>query len=197
MYKIRKISAAFLSILLMFSLCACEITEEDVSAISEIAEILTEETQNTEAYSEVISENSITENEISEEETSIETGVTGASISSEESSVEESEELNSEKDNEEDFPEAEEKYYSFRNNKLLSQHYDKHGKDMGFASSTEYETAANLVINNPDSLHKLEKEDGDDIYYLEATNEFVVVSTDGYIRTYFCPDSGIKYYNKQ
>ena len=27
--------------------------------------------------------------------------------------------------------------------------------------------------------------------------EFVVVSTDGYIRTYFCPDSGKKYFDKQ
>ena len=42
-----------------------------------------------------------------------------------------------------------------------------------------------------------EKDDGDDIYYLERTNELVIVSTDGYIRTYFRPDSGIKYYNKQ
>ena len=32
---------------------------------------------------------------------------------------------------------------------------------------------------------------------LTATNEFVVVSTDGYIRTYFKPDSGLRYYNKQ
>ena len=53
------------------------------------------------------------------------------------------------------------------------------------------------MIGNPDSLHKLEKEDGDDIYYLEETNEFVVVSTDGYIRTYFCPDAGKKYFDKQ
>ena len=45
--------------------------------------------------------------------------------------------------------------------------------------------------------YELEKEDGDDVYYLEETNEFVVVSTDGFIRTYFCPDSGKKYFDKQ
>lgn len=87
--------------------------------------------------------------------------------------------------------------YRFRNNKLLSQHYDKHGIEMGFASKEEYEAAAAAVVVNPNALHKIEKEDGDDIYYIEETNEFVVVSTDGYIRTYFNPSGGIKYYNKQ
>lgn len=87
--------------------------------------------------------------------------------------------------------------YRFRNNNLLSQHYDKHGKDMGFKSKEDYEKAASDVINNPNALHKTEKEDGDYVYYVEATNEFVILSTDGYIRTYFLPDAGIKYYNKQ
>ena len=85
----------------------------------------------------------------------------------------------------------------FRNRKLLNEHYEKHGIDMGFKSAQEYEEAASKAALSPDALHKLEKEDGDDVYYVEATNEFVIVSTDGYIRTYFNPDSGIKYYNKQ
>lgn len=87
--------------------------------------------------------------------------------------------------------------YKFRNERLLEQHYEKHGKDMGFASAEEYEKAAAAVPNNPAVLHKTEKEDGDDVYYIESTNEFVIVSTDGYIRTYFNPDRGIDYYNKQ
>lgn len=88
-------------------------------------------------------------------------------------------------------------YYYFRNDKLLEEHYEKHGIEMGFDSWDAYVDAANAVIQNPDSLHKIEAEDGDDIYYLEASNEFVVVSTDEYIRTYFCPDKGIDYYNRQ
>lgn len=87
--------------------------------------------------------------------------------------------------------------YRFRNQNLLDQHYEKHGREMGFASAEEYEKAAAAVPNHPDVLHKTEKEDGDDVYYVEATNEFVVISTDGYIRTYFNPDRGIDYYNKQ
>ena len=87
--------------------------------------------------------------------------------------------------------------YTFRNNYLLREHFDKHGNEFDYSSAEEYENGASAVINDPDALHKTEKDDGDDIYYLERTNELVIVSTDGYIRTYFRPDSGIKYYNKQ
>lgn len=79
----------------------------------------------------------------------------------------------------------------------MQGHFEKHGKDMGFSSAAEYEKAAAAVATNPKALHKTEKEDGDDVYYVEATNEFVVVSTDGYIRTYFLPDLGKKYFDKQ
>jgi pyocin large subunit-like protein len=68
---------------------------------------------------------------------------------------------------------------------------------MGFSSAEAYENAASAVVTNPNALHKTEKEDGDDVYYIVSTNEFVVVSKDGYIRTYFKPDSGKKYFDKQ
>lgn len=87
--------------------------------------------------------------------------------------------------------------YRFRSRKLLLDHYEKHGIEMGFDSAKDYEKAAAAVVQNPDALHKIEAEDGDDVYYLMATNEFVVVSTDGFIRTYFKPNSGIKYFNRQ
>lgn len=89
------------------------------------------------------------------------------------------------------------KQYRFRNSELLEEHYEKHGIEMGFASAEEYEKAAAAVITAPEVLHKYEKEDNDDVYYLESTNEFVVVSTDGFIRTYFKPNSGKDYFDKQ
>ena len=87
--------------------------------------------------------------------------------------------------------------YYFRNEKLLNDHYEKHGKEMGFDSAESYEIAANEIINNPDSLHRIEEEDGDDVYYLEETNGFVIVSIDGYIRTFFYPEDGLAYFNRQ
>lgn len=90
-----------------------------------------------------------------------------------------------------------ESIYYFRNEKLLNEHYEKHGKEMGFDSAKSYEAAANEIINNPDSLHRIEEEDGDDVYYLEENNGFVIVSIDGYIRTFFYPDDGLDYFNRQ
>lgn len=87
--------------------------------------------------------------------------------------------------------------YKFRKNSYLEQHFEKHGGEFDYATKEEYLAGANRVIQSPDALHKIEAEDGDDIYYLEETNEFVVVSTDGYIRTYFRPSAGIDYYNRQ
>ncbi len=92
---------------------------------------------------------------------------------------------------------SEQKDYSFRSSKLRDEHFEKHGREMGFSDAVEYESAASDVINNINALHKIEKEDGDDVYYLEDTNEFVIVSTDGYIRTYFLPDAGKAYYDRQ
>lgn len=85
----------------------------------------------------------------------------------------------------------------FRNTRLRQEHYEKHGIEMGFTSPEAYEQAAAAVVQNKDALHKLEEEDGDDIYYLESTNEFVIVSTDGYIRTYFYPSNGKDYFDRQ
>lgn len=94
-------------------------------------------------------------------------------------------------------PEQTEIIYWFRNEDYLMQHFQKHGEEFPYETAQDYLAGANRVVQSPDALHKLEAEDGDDIYYLEATNEFVVVSTDGYLRTYFKPSAGIDYYNRQ
>ncbi len=87
-------------------------------------------------------------------------------------------------------------YYQFRNKSKFESHFEKHGGEMGFSTAQEYLDAANALINNPDALHKYEKEDGDDIYFLESTNEIAFVSQDGYLRTYFIC-SGKNYYDRQ
>lgn len=86
---------------------------------------------------------------------------------------------------------------TFRSESLREDHYQKHGIEMGFASAKEYENAAAAVVADSRALHKLEKEDNDDVYYIKETNEFVIVSTDGYIRTYFYPRDGIEYFERQ
>ena len=115
----------------------------------------------------------------------------------EQANTEISQNTQDEAEKEETEEQKDETRWTFRNENLLNQHYEKHGIDMGFSSAEEYEDAASAVVNNPSALHKTEAEDGDDVYYVESTNEFVIVSTDGYIRTYFNPDAGIDYYNRQ
>lgn len=88
-------------------------------------------------------------------------------------------------------------HYYFRNQDLLMQHYKKHGIEMGYDSAEDYEEGACQVINDPDALYKTEAEDGDECFYIEDTNEFVVLSGDGYIRTYFLPDAGKDYFDRQ
>ena len=91
--------------------------------------------------------------------------------------------------------------YHFRSRKLLEQHFSKHGDefagDFDYQTADDYEQGASDVINDTDALFKTESEDGDGVYYIESTNEFVILSTDGYIRTYFRPDDGIDYFNRQ
>ena len=87
--------------------------------------------------------------------------------------------------------------YAFRSFEYLEEHYKKHGISMGYKSEEEYLVGANRVILNQESLHKKEAEDNDDIYFMESTGESVVLSTDGFIRTYFKPEDGIDYYNRQ
>ena len=89
--------------------------------------------------------------------------------------------------------------YVFRNENLLKNHYEKHGIEMGFEDAKSYQDAASAVVNNPNALKKLEKDDndGDYVYYVEETNEFVILSADGYLRTYYNPAGGMDYFNRQ
>lgn len=87
--------------------------------------------------------------------------------------------------------------YQFRNDEYLEEHFEKHGSEFGYKSKEDYLEGANKVIASSDSLHKKEAEDGDDLYFLKSTGALVIVSTDGYIRTYFKPEDGVVYYNRQ
>ena len=91
------------------------------------------------------------------------------------------------------------KQYKFRSKKLYDSHYQKHGSEFGSITQEEYLKLANDLLNSDSDtvLHKTEKEDGDEVYFDTDTGYFLVLSTDGYIRTFFIPDKGIDYYNKQ
>lgn len=88
------------------------------------------------------------------------------------------------------------KTYTFRTNEFFTSHYEKHDEEFGEITKEEYLLNANELINSKSALTKTE-EDGDLIYYDSENNEFLVLSTDGYIRTFFKPDAGMDYFNRQ
>ncbi len=85
--------------------------------------------------------------------------------------------------------------HTFYDTKSMVNHYVKHGQQTDCSSMEEYLCKANMVVSDKGSKTKLQKKDGDRIYYNRKTQEFVVVAKAGYLRTYFLAND--KYYNKQ
>lgn len=92
----------------------------------------------------------------------------------------------------------EETYYTFRTEKLFDSHFKKHGDEFGDITAEEYLDKANALIDDTseDVLTK-SSEDGDMLFFNKETGEFLVLSEDGYIRTFFIPDDGIEYWERQ
>ncbi len=92
--------------------------------------------------------------------------------------------------------------YYFRSESKYTQHYEKHGDEFtpifGRITLEEYLEYANALIasDDEDILTKY-SDDGDFMYFRESTGEFLVLAADGYIRTYFIPDDGIEYWDRQ
>lgn len=95
----------------------------------------------------------------------------------------------------EDYLPVDENMLTFRNVDLLISHYQKHGAEVGASSPDDYQRKAAAVVSSENVLHKTESEDGDYVYFNPSTGEFVIVSTDGYIRTYYIAD--MDYFERQ
>ncbi len=89
-------------------------------------------------------------------------------------------------------------WYTFRNKTRYDEHYEKHGAEFGNITKKEYLQKANDLINSKSDrvLHKY-SDDGDYMYFDQDTGYFLVLSADGYIRTFFIPTAGIKYWERQ
>ena len=54
-----------------------------------------------------------------------------------------------------------------------------------------------MIDDTSDNVLTKREEDGDYLFFNTETGEFLVLSEDGYIRTFFIPDDGIDYWNRQ
>ena len=72
------------------------------------------------------------------------------------------------------------------------------GAEFGDITKQEYLDKANALIDDTsDNVLTKREEDGDYLFFNTETGEFLVLSEDGYIRTFFIPDDGIDYWNRQ
>ena len=77
-------------------------------------------------------------------------------------------------------------------------HFYAHGYDMGYAYIADYSQAAINFANSEDEENiSFTAENGSIYKYNEDTNEFLIVSKDGRIVTYFEPDRDIEYFYEQ
>jgi filamentous hemagglutinin len=79
------------------------------------------------------------------------------------------------------------------------EHWEKHGSEFReFHSAREYEEGALQFVRHPPSgtLTK-SRENGDTLFYDPATNTFAVADAEGEPRTFFRPDSGRSYWDRQ
>jgi pyocin large subunit-like protein len=78
----------------------------------------------------------------------------------------------------------------------LERHFRKHGREMGFATKEDYLRAAQALVRGGPGVETWRR-GGDTLFYKEQTNEFAVLSDRNVIRTYFRPDGGRRYWERQ
>ena len=87
----------------------------------------------------------------------------------------------------------------FISEQLFQKHYDKHRHEFGEISKERYLEKANALADAPlsEDVVQLVRSDGSVSKYCYSTNEFVVVTADRNIRTYFKPETKGAYWDEE
>ena len=90
-------------------------------------------------------------------------------------------------------------FRKFASEQVFQKHYDKHRHEFGEISMQSYLKLANALADAPlsDDIVQLIRSDGSISKYCFSTNEFVVVTADGNIRTYFKPETKEAYWDEE
>lgn len=83
------------------------------------------------------------------------------------------------------------------NPQTSSDHFERHGADVGAKDVTEYQMAAMKFVNEATDKETVVAPDGVRRFYSRETNEFASVYPDGTISTYYKPRQGVKYWERQ
>ena len=87
----------------------------------------------------------------------------------------------------------------FETPEKMQKHYDKHIDKYGNISISEYIALANELVNAKDTydIERIVRSDESTAIYRFSTNDFLVITKDGYIRTFFKPDDGEAYWREE
>lgn len=85
---------------------------------------------------------------------------------------------------------------TFERPELITKHYEKHREEFGDITEAEYLQKANQLYAETlsDDVKQLTRSDGSIAKYKFSTNEFLVITKGGNIRTYFKPVDGADYW---
>lgn len=85
------------------------------------------------------------------------------------------------------------------NKKTLTKHFDDHGESMSSDSKESYKQHAIRFANTIDknNCESFVDKNGSTYKYNKKTNEFAIISKNGYVVTYYKPSGGYKYYKNQ
>lgn len=85
---------------------------------------------------------------------------------------------------------------TFESPELITKHYEKHREEFGDITEAEYLQKANQLYAEAlsDDIEQFTRSDGSIVKYKFSTNEFLVITKEGNIRTYFKPVDGADYW---
>ena len=87
----------------------------------------------------------------------------------------------------------------FRSNERLEEHFQKHGREFAAASARDYLRLAQALRDRPAGGDVLERvrEDGVVSRFDRRSGAFIAFGADGVIRTFFRPNDGERYFERQ
>jgi hypothetical protein len=87
----------------------------------------------------------------------------------------------------------------FRSRERLAEHFQKHGREFGAATPGGYLHLAQALRDRPPGGDVLEqvREDGVVTRFDRGTGAFIAFGADGVIRTFFRPNDGERYFERQ
>ena len=87
----------------------------------------------------------------------------------------------------------------FRSPELMEEHYRKHGAEFGNISETQYLHLAQHLRDTPpgNGILELDRRDGAITKFDRRNGYFGAYDADGTIRTFFIPNDGERYFERQ